>query len=111
MIVSKTLVEGTALTNAAVTYYTSPALTRTRIEKLTLVNYSAGAVTVDLYIIASGGALADRYRIGAKTLSLAINESKDVTDARHMLEAGDFVQAICSANTAVSIRMSGSVIT
>lgn len=111
MITPQTLFEGTFLAAATGTpLFTSGTRQRTRVEKFTLLNTSASAQTVSLYIVASGASVADRYRV-TKDITLAPNESRDVTEMRHILEAGDFIEGSCSIADVVTARASGSVIT
>ena len=57
------------LTGSAATYYTATNCTA-RIDNCTLTNTDAGAITVTVYIIASGGtASADETIISAKSIA------------------------------------------
>lgn len=111
MITPQTLFEGTFLAAATGTpLFTSKDRQRTRVEKFTLLNTSTSAETVHLYIVAKDQSVADRYRV-TKAITLAPSESRDVTEMRHILEEGDFIEGYCSTANVVTARASGSVIT
>lgn len=103
----KRLVSGSQLTTSAATYYTAPASTKTRISAFTATNTTAGAVTVTVYLVPSGGS-ADNTNKVADVVSLAANETKAITGAiGHVLEAAGTIQALASANTSINIVVSG----
>lgn len=107
MLTPKRLVEGSQLTGSAVTYYTAPAKTKTILKKLTLTNTSAGAVTATVYLIPSGGTAGDANTL-KKAVSIAAGATYDCAEAvNHVLEPGDFLQALASAGTAVTLMASG----
>lgn len=107
----KAIIDSAQLTNAAATYYTTPANTKCEIRKITFVNTSASAVTVTVYLIPSGGTATDTTTI-KKSKALAPagfnGDSWSCSESvGHCLNAGGFIQAICSANTSVSVRGTG----
>jgi hypothetical protein len=105
------IIAGSQLTTGAVAYYTAPANTRCVVKRLTLTNTSAGAVTVTLHLVASGGAAGDTNTI-TKTRTLAAAETWDCASAEgHVIEAGGTVQALASAATSITIVGSGVEIT
>jgi hypothetical protein len=108
MVDPKRLIDGSQLTGSAATYYTSPALTKTRIQKLVFCNTTAGAVAVTLYLIPSGGSAGATNTVwSAKTL--AAGETRECYEAEgHVLEAGGFIQAL---GLNVTIQASGDLIT
>lgn len=106
----KKLVQGTLLTTSAVTLYTCPANTRVSITKVSVCETSGAARTVTIHIVASGDTAAAKNKVtNVKTLDA--NESTDLNEAKHILEAGDTIQALADANTAVAIQVSGALTT
>jgi len=107
----KNIIDGVQLTNAVATYYTTPDNTRCELRKLSFTNTSAAAVTVTVYIVPSGGTASDANTI-KKTKALAPagfgSDTWNCIEALgHCLNAGETVQAVCSANTSVSVRCTG----
>lgn len=103
MVTPKQIIAPTVLTNAAAIYYTVPANTTTIIKKLTFANTTAGAVTVTVYFSGSDDAHTVR-----KTRTLAALETWECYEAEnHSLPAAATIQAICSANTSVTVIGSG----
>lgn len=95
------------LTASAATYYTVPANKLTLIRRITLTNTSAGAESVTLHLVASGGAAANNNMI-LKGKTLAPGQSYVVAEAEgHVMSAGMTLQALASAATAITIRASG----
>jgi len=104
---AKRLAAGSLLTASAATYYTSPANTKTTISAMTLTNTSAGARTVTVYLVTSGGSAGPA---NAVLVTKTIDEyaSYNVKEAiGHTLEAGGFIQALADSGAAVSIVASG----
>lgn len=111
MTTPKRLFSPTQLGVAAATLYTCPVNQKVIITKLTFTNTSALAATVTIYIIPNGGAASDTNTI-SKTRALAPGEAWDSTEAEnHILEAGDFIQALASAATSISAMGSGLIVT
>lgn len=107
----KRLVSGSQLTTSAATYYTAPGNTRTRVATFTATNTSAGAETISVHLVPSGGS-ADDTNIVADEISLAAKETKSISGAiGHVLESGGTLQALASAGTAINIVASGYEIT
>jgi len=103
------LFEAKAAENSQTTQYTSTNVV-TIIDKFTAHNYSAGAVTLAVNLVPSGGAAATSNRVVNYTL--AANETYNFPElVGHDLKAGDFISTLASAATSVSIRASGRQIT
>jgi hypothetical protein len=103
----KRLVPGSTLTNALATYYTCPASTQATIKKVTFVNNDTSPRTVTLHFVPSGGS-ADATNLIVKEATMFPSESWSPPDAAgHVLEAGGFIRAVCSANSAMNIVVSG----
>ena len=98
------------LTGSAATYYTATNCTA-RIENCTLTNTDAGAITVTVYIIASGGtASADETIISAK--SIAAGDCYTCPElVGKTIPSGSFVQALAGTASKIVIHMSGIEVT
>lgn len=98
------------LTDSAATYYTATNCTA-RIDNCTLTNTDAGAITVTVYIIASGGtASADETIISAKSLSAGECYTCPELVGK-TIPSGSFVQALAGTTNKVVIHMSGIEVT
>lgn len=105
-VTPKALIASQQLSNANVTYYTSTNV-RTIIDKLTLVNTTAGAVTATVDAVDNGGAAGVTERL-ISARSIAAGETYTCPEVvGHVLNPGDSIQALASANTSITIRMSG----
>lgn len=105
------MVEGTVLTTSAVTQYTAPGLTKAVIKKVTVTNTTGGAQSVTLYLIPSGGSAGDA---STNTIAATVPANSGVElylAENHVLETGDFVQALASANSALTLMASGIEVT
>jgi hypothetical protein len=105
----RNIIAATQLTNAVATYYTVPDKTKTTIKKLTLTNTTGAAVTVVLYLVPRSGTAGVSNRI-LDTVNVPAHGSRpvDVTEVvDHVMEQGDFIQAVASAASAITIRASG----
>jgi len=104
-VIAKPLFTAQYSSNAQTTYYTATGV-RTIIDKFTGYNGTAGAVTLAVNLVASGGAAAATNLIVLK--SLAAGETYNFPElVGHVLEAGGFISAIAGAATSVVIRASG----
>jgi hypothetical protein len=98
---------GSQLTTSAATYYTAPTLTKAIIQRMAFTNTTAGAVTVTAHLVTSGGSASASNTI-ASAYSLAAGETWICAAAeRQVLEPAGFIQALASANTAITIIVSG----
>lgn len=101
------MVEGSVLTTSAATYYTTPLATSTLIKKVTFTNTSASTVTVTMYLVPSAGTAGAANTI-ISAVPISANNTYEAYPAENMvLATGDFVQALCSAATSVTLMMSG----
>jgi hypothetical protein len=93
-------IQTTTVTNSATTVYTSA--NNTDITWMSLVNETAGALTVDIHVIPSGDSLANQNLI-AKTLSIAATDTYQLyTGGEKLLLANaDVVQVTASAATGI----------
>jgi hypothetical protein len=101
------LVAGSQLTTAAATYYASPTNTTTVVRAMQLVNTSANAAKVTVYLVPSGGTAGAANTI-ISNLALAAGETYNCPEAINaVLEAGDTIQALSDTNAAISMQASG----
>ena len=104
---AKRLINGAVMTGSNVTYYASPTGTTTVIKKLPIVNTTAGAVNVTIYLVPSGSAGVANTITSAK--SVAAGETWSCPDAENMvLEAGGSIQGL---GNGLTIMCSGITIT
>lgn len=109
-VIVKAIIASQQLTNANATYYTATNV-RTIIDKLTLCNTTGGAVTVTLDLVDSGGSAGVTERLLS---ARSINAGDTYTCPEvvgHVLNSGDTIQGLCSANTSITIRASGREVT
>lgn len=102
------LIEGKAAENAQTTQYT--ARVKIMVDKFTAHNYSAGAVTLAVNFVPSGGAAATSNRVVLYTLAAGETYLFPEVVGQY-LNTGDFVSTIAGAAASVSIRASGREIT
>jgi hypothetical protein len=110
-VIAKPLFEALQAANAETTQYTAPVGTRTIIDKFTGTNTTAGAVTLTVKLIASGGAAgAGNTIVSAK--SLAAGECYTFPEiVGHVLAPGDFISTLAGAAASITVRASGREVT
>lgn len=108
-VTAKCLLEAKNAENAQTTQYTATGV-RTIIDKFTGYNYTAGAVTLAINLVASAGAAAAANLVVLKTLSAG--ETYTFPEVvGHVLNAGDFISTLAGAATSIVIRISGREVT
>lgn len=107
MATRKRIIAGSQVAATATTYYTCPANTKCVISAISFCNTTANAITVTLYLVASGGsASASNTITSARTLGPGETWScPDVVN--QVIEASGFIQALASSATSVTIIGSG----
>ncbi len=96
--------------NIETTQLTGPANSAVKIAKATLANPTGSAVTVSLSVVKSGGTGGAANRVIAG-YSLAAGDSTVLSEIEgHFLGPGDFVSAIAGAVSAVTLVISGVVL-
>lgn len=106
-LTATSLVQGVQLTNAAAIYYTCPANSRMVIRHVVFTNTTAGAITVTAYVVPSGGSVGDPTTV-LKVFSIAGNTAYTSPELSGVvLNAGDTLQALASANTSISLNAAG----
>lgn len=110
MISLAKLVAGSQLTGSVATYYTATNKTAT-IKNATAVNTTAGAVTITVYIVASGGsATSSNIVISAK--SIAAGETYNCPELIGKVVAlGGTIQALASSATSITFMVDGLEVT
>lgn len=89
------------------TQYTTPAATHTILDKFTGTNTTAGAVTITVKLVPSGGA-AGVSNVIVSTKSIAPGECYTFPElVGHVLNPGDFISTLASAGAAITVRASG----
>lgn len=92
------------------TQYVSTAPTRTIIDKFTGYNSTAGAVTLTVRLVSSGGTAGVANAMVVK--SLAAGETYAFPEVvGHVLGPGDFISTLAGAAASVTIRASGRQVT
>lgn len=106
-VVVTALAEAVVLANAATTQYTAPANTRTIIDKATITNTTAGALTATVYLVASGGAAGVANTV-MSAQSIAAGATYFCPEViGHILKPGDFISTLASAAAGLTFRASG----
>ena len=91
-ITYKELVSAQTLTALGASYYVTPASTQAAIHAVSVANPTGGAVTVNLYRVASGGASSASNRIASRLVAAGATVS--LPDAiNHKLAAGSQIFA------------------
>lgn len=110
-VIARSLIASKQAENSQTTQYTAPSGTRTIIDKFTGTNSTAGAVTLGINIVTSGGA-AGASNLIVDDKSLAAGETYTFPEVvGHVLNPGDFISTIASAATSITIRASGREVT
>lgn len=104
------LVEPTLVSDSTVTQYTA-ASTAAIIDKFTVTNVSAAAASMTVYLVASGGSAGSNNRIVVNTSIPASATYTFPEIVGHVLVTGDFIATIASAPNALSLRVSGRIVT
>jgi hypothetical protein len=104
-VTAKCLVESKYAENAQTTQYTATGV-RAIVDKFTGYNGTAGAVSLTVNLVASGGAAgASNVKV---VRSLAAGETYTFPEmVGQVLNAGDFISTLASAATSIVIRVSG----
>ena len=106
----KKLIASQQVANSTTTYYTATNV-KTIIDKFTVCNPTAGAATITVYLVDSGGSAGDSETI-ISAKSVGAGETYTFPEiVGHTLNASDFIQCIASAATTLTLRASGREIT
>lgn len=113
VIAAQNIIEGIDVPDTTIAaIYTAPAsVVRTRIDAISFTNYSAGAVTLDVQLVESGGSTGNtKYLLKSKTL--AANET--ITPSSiigHSVESGGTLEALASAASSIAVTATGTEFT
>ena len=109
-VTAKVLIGAKIAESSQTTQYTATNVT-TIIDKFTATNYSAGAVTISVNLVTSGGSAGNDNLI-TKTKSLQPAEVYTFPEiVGQILAPSGFISTIASAATSVNIRASGREVT
>lgn len=101
---------GTVLTTSAVAQATCPALSQAVIKRAVFNNRTGGAQTVTIYRVPSGGAAGSGNEVvTARTIGAGQTDLAPEL-VNMVLNAGDTIQALASANTSINCFVSGFVV-
>lgn len=105
-VVSKPLFTAAYASNSQTTVYTTPAGTRTIIDKCSGYNGTASAVTLAVNLVPSGGSAGATNLIMLK--SIPAGEAYTFPQVvGHVLEAGGFISVIAGSASSIVLRVSG----
>lgn len=108
--VGKALSFGSQIAASATTYYTATNVAA-RIDKCTVSNTGAAARTFSIYLVPSAGAAGVTNQI-IVTRSINIGETYTCPEiVGHWLNAGQFLAAIASTASELTLRVSGIEVT
>lgn len=107
----KTLFQAKFAQSANTNEYSAPSNMRTIIDKFTATNTDSSSVTLSVYLIPSGQAVADHYQI-IKELSIAAGATRDLVELQnHILSPSETINVIAGTAGKVVIRASGREVT
>lgn len=103
------LYQGQLTTSDAALY--SPSAGTALIDAVTVCNTTGGAVTLDLSLVDGGGALAAGNQI-YDSFSIGANATVSLTGlVNHRMETADQIRGLASANTSLTLTISGREVT
>ena len=109
-VTAKVLIPAKIAESSQTTQYTATNVTAI-IDKFTATNYSAGAVTISVNLVTSGGSAGNDNLI-TKTKSLQPAEVYTFPEiVGQILAPGGFISTIAGTATAINIRASGREVT
>lgn len=93
------------ITNSASPIFTVPAGQEVALTTMFFCNYSASDVTLNsLNLVTSGGSASDTNRV-VKDLVIPAGETLTFDTEKIVLSAGDFVSAVASENSRLSVTI------
>lgn len=100
------MVEASALTTSAVSYYASPSNTKTIIRQVSVFNNDTVARLITIYLVPSGNSAGTANVSDAKTVAAGKSQIF-YSGLNQVLEAGDFLAAKADASAVVILQASG----
>lgn len=106
-VTAKPLIDALQAQNAQTTQYTTPASTRTIIDKFSATNATGAPATLTVNLVkAAGAAGAANVILSAK--SIAAGDCYTCPElVGHVLGPGDFISTLAGTAAAITIRSSG----
>lgn len=105
-VTTKVLIDTKQAENSQTSQYTATNV-KAIIDKFTAINTTAGAVTLSVNIIPSGGSAGDGNLV-VKTKSIGAGQTYTFPElVGQYLESGMFISTIASAASSITIRCSG----
>lgn len=105
-VTTKVLIDTKQAENSQTSQYTATNV-KAIIDKFTAINTTAGAVTLSVNIIPSGGSAGDSNLV-VKTKSIGAGQTYTFPElVGQYLESGMFISTIASAASSIAIRCSG----
>lgn len=109
--IGKALSFGSQISDSATTYYTAGTGVQTRLDKCTVTNEDSAARTFSIYLVPSGGSAGVTNQIIA-TRSVNVGETYTCPEiVGQWLNTGQFLQAIASSASKLTLRVSGIEVT
>lgn len=106
-----TLLEATQVANAQTTQYTVPPSTKVIIDKFTATNNTGATATLTVNLVPNAGAAA-AANIVLAAKAIAANECYTCPElVGQILATGDFISTLSGTNNAITIRVSGRLVT
>ena len=106
-VTAKCLINSKFASSSVNTEYTTPASTKTIIDKFTATNSSGGALSIAVYIVPSGGT-AGTSNLVYYNSSIGSNVTADSVEMRNqILNAGDLIAVQAGGASGIVIRASG----
>lgn len=108
---AKRLIAAKYAASSTTVEYTTPADTRTIIDKFTASNTDASARTVTVYLVPVGEtAGATNIIVQAQSVDAGVDEELEILK-NHILEPGETIEVVASVASKVVIRASGREVT
>lgn len=110
-VIAKPLVNAKLAENVQTTQYTTPAGTRTIIDKFTATNVTGASATLAVNIIPASGA-AGSSNVITQTKTIAAGATETLPEqVGQILSPGDAISTLAGTASAIVIRVSGREIT
>lgn len=108
MSTPKRLIDGVEIANTSTLMYTAPSNTTVVVKSATVCETTDAAITLDLWIVESGGSAADANLL-YNDLAVSAKATVDLSSlVNKVLQAGDMIYAQASTASALSLHLSGS---
>lgn len=106
----KRLIDGVEIGNTSTLIYTAPSNTTVVIKSASICETTNAAITVDMWIVESGGSAADANLL-YNDLAVSAKATIDLSSlVNKVLQAGDMIYAQASTASALTLHISGSTV-